>query len=183
MQKLLTKNEKKYVSDLIYYTIDEIKNFKNGNVIVVKDKKDILFFVDEAKFNSNNKKLYFVKIGSKLSNKINKQIKINLNNYNLSLKNMSVRHILNHHSNSSEVLRGQIPIKKTNFFCISKIITKYDKVEIVGFTMQNKPIIKFIKKIKNEYHLICYVSDKRHTLEVKTLYKKRAISPCPMQNP
>ena len=49
MQKLLTKNEKKYVSDLIYYTIDEIKNFKNGNVIVVKDKKDILFFVDEAK--------------------------------------------------------------------------------------------------------------------------------------
>ena len=48
MQKLLTKNEKKYVSDLIYYTIDEIKNFKNGNVIVVKDKKDILFFVDEA---------------------------------------------------------------------------------------------------------------------------------------
>ena len=34
MQKLLTKNEKKYVSDLIYYTIDEIKNFKNGNVIV-----------------------------------------------------------------------------------------------------------------------------------------------------
>lgn len=80
MQKLLTKNEKKYVSDLIYYTIDEIKNFKNGNVIVVKDKKDILFFVDEAKFNSNNKKLYFGKIGSKLSNKINKQIKINLNN-------------------------------------------------------------------------------------------------------
>ena len=46
MQKLLTKNEKKYVSDLIYYTIDEIKNFKNGNVIVVKDKKYILFFVD-----------------------------------------------------------------------------------------------------------------------------------------
>ena len=45
MQKLLTKNEKKYVSDLIYYTIDEIKNFKNGNVIVVKDKKDILFFM------------------------------------------------------------------------------------------------------------------------------------------
>ena len=161
-----------------------MEKIKKGDIVARKSYGcDILFFVDEAKINSNNKKLYFGKIGSKLSNKINKQIKINLNNYNLSLKNMSVRHILNHHSNSSEVLRGQIPIKKTNFFCIPKIITKYDKVEIVGFTMQNKPIIKFIKKIKNEYHLICYVSDKRHTLEVKTLYKKRAISPCPMQNP
>lgn len=29
----------------------KLRTSKTGNVIVVKDKKDILFFVDEAKFN------------------------------------------------------------------------------------------------------------------------------------
>ena len=81
------------------------------NEDVKSEAKNFGEYFDEGEFES--KSTMELIDAFKLSNKINKQIKINLNNYNLSLKNMSVRHILNHHSNSSEVLRGQIPIKKT----------------------------------------------------------------------
>lgn len=163
----------KYDNNIIKYTQLEINNFRNGKVNIANNESDVVKFIDASIKRSSNAKLYFGKIGNDLANKIRKELNIDIENYNISLKNDAIRHILNHHAKKSEILRGQIPITLNDFLLIPFIIVNYDKVYLSGYTDKGKPSITFEKKINNNYFLINYVQDKSKSLEVQTMYKAK----------
>lgn len=165
------------MKDIIKYNDKEINNFKNGKILVVKNKKEIYAFINDSQNPKYSCKLYFGKLGSKLAEKIKNDIGIDIENYNLSLKSDSVKHILNYHSNKKELLRGQIPITIKDFTLIPTIISNYDNIAISGKTREGKTVITFEKKIESNYYIINYISDKRHSLEVKTMYKRKKKNP------
>lgn len=159
-------------NNIIKYTQHEINNFQNGKVRIAKSSKDIDKFIKDSIKHSSNAKLYFGKIGKDLANKIKKEINIDIENYNVSLQANVIRHIFkNHGEKNLENKRGQIVISKEDFKLIPKIISEYDKLEKVGITENNNIAISFEKQIENKYFLITYISDKKHNLEVKTMWK------------
>lgn len=160
-------------SDIQPYTNQEIENYKNGKVKIAINENDISSFIESAKKIPSNAKLYFGKISENLSNRIKQTINLDLNNYNISLKADSIRHILRKHGNNSEILRGQIPVNPEDFKLIPQIISNYDSVETSGTTNEGKPAITFSKKFGNNYYLVTYVSDKNHNLEVQTMWKQK----------
>ena len=157
--------------DIIPYTQHEIENFQNGKVKVAQSENDISSFVEAARKVPSNAKLYFGKLGTKVANKINQALGINLENYNLSLKTDSIRHILNHHSSRTEELRGQVPVTTEDFKLLPEIVTNYDNIQESGTSKQGKPSITFEKQIGDNYYVVTYVSDKSNSLEVQTMYK------------
>lgn len=161
-------------TDIIPYTQHEIENFQNGKVKVAQSESDISSFVEAARKVPSNAKLYFGKLGTKIANKINQALGINLENYNLSLKTDSIRHILNHHSSRTEELRGQVPVTAEDFKLLPEIVTNYDNIQESGTSKQGKPSITFEKQIGDNYYVVTYVSDKSNSLEVQTMYKIKA---------
>lgn len=101
-----------------------------------------------------------------ISDEIMSRLGIDVENYNISLKTDAVRHILNKHSSSKEILKGQVPISEDDFKLIPQIISEYDNLKLSGTTNQNKPVITFRKKIGDTFYLVNYVSDKKHNLEI-----------------
>lgn len=172
---------------LIPYSNTELINFKNGKIIVVTKKSDITKFIKHTKMFNNNHKLYYGKIGNDLAEKLKRCLGINLYNYNISLKSDNVRHILKHHGDERERLRGQVKVIDNDFKLIPEIISDYDNVYISGLTNDNKPVVTFEKVINNKYFVVNYISDKRHNLEIQTFWiQKKNFSPadnafCPIQ--
>lgn len=158
---------------IIKYTNHEIENFKNGKVKIATNPQDVSSFVESAKKVPSNAKLYFGKIGKTIADKIKSKLGIEIENYNISLKADSIKHILSHHSSNKESLRGQVPIVETDFNLIPEIVSNYDSVEESGITPQGKPVITFKKQIGDVYYLVNYVSNKNHNLEVQTMYKQQ----------
>lgn len=165
--------ENKSKNKLVPYNKHEIDNFKNGKVLIVRKSEDVIEFINNISNIKINAKLYFGKISKDINKKINDYISVNLDNYNISLQNHVVIHILNHHSHEKEKLRGQTPIILSDFTLIPEIITNFDKVRKTGFSKQGKLSITFEKNMENIYILIVYISDKNHNLEIKTMYKKK----------
>lgn len=161
------------MSKLYRYSEKEINNFRGGKVTIANNQKDIIKFINKSKIEKDNSKLYLGKIGNDLAQRIKKDINIDIENYNISLKSDSVRHILNRHSSNNEFLKGQVPIVDEDFKLISKIISNYDKIRVTGLTKQRKPIITVEKLINNKYYLVNYISNKNHTFEIKTMYKHK----------
>lgn len=161
-------------NSLIPYNNHEIKNFKlSKKIIIAKKAKDIREYIDTSINTFNNTKLYLGKIPNEFSEKLQKMLGIDIHNYNVVLKNHSIRHILKNHSTSNEILRGQIPVSKKDFLLIPKIILTYDNIIHSGYTAQNKIAIKITKKTNYNYYIILYVSDKSKSLEIQTLYKRK----------
>ena len=158
---------------LIKYTDKELKNYEGGKVKIVKNDNDITSFIKKAKMFPTNSKLYYGKIGKELSNRIKNNLGIDLENYNISLKAYSIRHILNRHGNNKEKLRGQIPVTYTDFKLVQKIISDYDLIINSGSTKNGKMVITFVKEINDKYYLVNYVSDKNHNLEIQTMWKQK----------
>lgn len=156
-----------------YYILKEIKNIESNKIKIAKQDEDIANFIKEAiNIKSSNKKIYIGIINEKTANKIYNKTKINIKNYNISLKIDSIKHIISHHSNKKEYLRGQTPITESDFLLISKIIYNFDLIKKSGTTKENKPVITFKKHFNKTYYLVCYISDKHFTLEIQTMYKK-----------
>lgn len=159
---------------IVPYTQHEINNFKGGKVKIVQSENDISSFVESSKKAPSNAKLYFGKIGTTIANKIKQTLGINLENYNLSLKSDSIRHILNHHGASTESLRGQVSVTMDDFKLLPEIVANYDNIKESGISKQGKPSITFEKQIGDNYYVVTYVSDKSNSLEVQTMYKIKA---------
>lgn len=160
--------------NIVNYTDHEINNFKNGKVKIIHQPKDVKEFIEQSIKVSSNKKLYFGKINSLTANKIKKEVKINLNNFNISLSSNAIRHIIKNHGNEQhENKRGQISIKESDFNYIVKIITNFDKIKLSGLSDFNNIVITFEKRINCLYHLVCYISKKNFRIEIKTLYKTK----------
>ena len=164
---------KEITNKLTPYSDKEISFLTKGKVTIATSNADINKFINNTtKVKSSNNKIYLGIINNKLSKNIYNTLKINIQNYNVSLKSDAIKHIITHHSTEKEYLRGQIPITQKDFLLIPKIISNYDKVWRSGLTKEGKPSITFQKQIKNTYYLIKYVSDKNKILEVQTMYKK-----------
>ena len=160
-------------NNILEYSNKEVDNFKNSKIQVVKNMSDVSNFVKNIKSVPNNAKLYFGKISENLSNKIKSAVGIDLKNYNISLKADNIKHILKKHGTSKEVLRGQVPVTNSDFELIPEIVSKYDSVEKGYDTNEGKPSLTFKKQIGDNYYLVNYVSDKKHNLEVQTMWKQK----------
>jgi len=163
---------------LTKYTRKEITNFKGGKVSIAQSEEDILNFINISKKSSNDK-LYYGKIDSTLALKIYSSINLYLKDYNFSLQRNSLKHIFNHHGiHTKENKRGQIKIIAEDFILLPKILTNYDKIYLSHKVECNNISFVIEKEIDNIiYKLICYISNKKHTIEVKTLYKIKRTLP------
>lgn len=135
---------------------------------------------------ATNAKIYLGKITSALAEVIKSKTGINVENYNVSLKADTVKHILKHHGNSDiESKRGQIAITEDDFEKIPKVISEFDYVSSSLNYESGKPVLTFKKWIKNNYCVVNYVSDKHHNLEVQTMYiqKKNSATMYDVQSP
>ena len=165
------------------YSDEEILFLTTGKVTIAKSEINVINFINETyKLKSTNKKLYLGMLKDDVYLNIHNKLKINIKNYNISLKVDAVKHILKHHSNDKEYLRGQVPIENNDFLLIPLIINNYDEVYNSGTTKDGKPSITFKKQIEDTYYLVTYISDKNRNLEIQTMYKKRNHSLCLIQD-
>ena len=155
------------------YSQQELDNMKNSKTIrIANSKDDVINFIETAKKVPNNLKLYFGKVSDKVSSKIKNILGINTDNYNISLKSDTVKHIFKEHGDAEkENLRGQLPITDDDILNIANVINNYDDVHSSGISNENKPSITFEKNINGNTVVVTYVSDKHHNLEVQTMYK------------
>ena len=154
------------------YTEKEIKNFEGGKISVARSNNDILDFVKKARTASNNLKLYMSKVKKNVSDAIKTKFNINVEGYNISLKNDDVRKVYKDHgTEETEVPRGQVPITEEDFTLIPLIINEPDNIELRGTSEQGKPAIAFEKNINGNRVVVTYVSDKHKNLELQTMYK------------
>lgn len=155
------------------YSQQELDNMKNSKTIrIANSKDDVINFIETAKKVPNNLKLYFGKVSDKVSLKIKNILGINTDNYNISLKSDTVKHIFKEHGDTEkENLRGQLPITDDDILNIANVINNYDDVHSSGISNENKPSITFEKNINGNTVVVTYVSDKHHNLEVQTMYK------------
>lgn len=168
---MITKG--KNYNNIIKYTPHEINNFQNGKVRIVNNKSDIDKFITFSINHSSNAKLYFGKIGPNLADKIKSELNFDIKNYNISIQANAVRHILKNHGDAErEKGREQNAVTNDDFKLIPQIISDYDKVRKAGITENGNFSIIFEKKIGNTFYLVSYISDKKHTLEAKTMWKK-----------
>lgn len=167
-------NLKNYIhSNIVQYTEHEKDNFKNGRVRIVNEESDITDFIQKSIKSSSNFKLYFGKLGIEIASKIKLKIGIDVLNYNISLQTNAVKHILKNHGNCNlEIMRGQVAINANDFKIIPRVILNYDKLQKTGVVENNNLAIIFKKLDIYNYFLVCYISNKNHNLEVKTMWKK-----------
>ena len=165
MPKVIVKSIQKY-------TQHEIENLKTSRIIIAHNNKDIIKFVNMAKNEKNNKKLLYGKITKETAMKIKKAINLDVENYNIALKSDAVKHIFKKHSSNNEYLRGQVPVTEKDFELIPDIIANYDEIVLGKETFSGKPTIIFNKKINNLYYVVSYSSDRTHSLDIITMWKR-----------
>ncbi len=170
------------------YSPKEEKNISSKKISIVHNTEEIQEFVkQELREKSSNKKIYYGKVNDKVSSRILKKYKINIKEYNISLKGDNIRKIIKDHGdNEKENLRGQIAMILDDFNYIDDIINEPDFINLSHSTKDNKPGLIFIKKIVKEYTTIEYVSDKHKTLETQTMYvhkKKNSVTTGDINNP
>lgn len=154
------------------YTQKEIQNLTSNKIKIANSEKDVITFIETAKKIPNNLKLYFGKVNRKVSEKIKNILGINTNNYNISLRADTIKHILKKHGNTkTEVSRGQLPITEQDILNIPNIVNDFDNVKSSGISNNNKPSITFEKNLNGNTIVVTYISDKHHNLEVQTMYK------------
>ena len=167
MNKKITLNK-----HMIKYNPKEEKNLSSKKISIVHNTEEIQEFVkQELREKSSNKKIYYGKVNDKISSRILKKYKINITEYNISLKGDNIRKIIKDHGdNEKENLRGQIAMILDDFNYIDDIINEPDIINLSHSTKDNKPGLIFVKRIVKEYTTIEYVSDKHKTLETQTMY-------------
>ena len=164
------------------YTKKEIENLNSPRIRIANSDKDVIKFAESAKKIPSNLKLYFGKVENDTANRIKNDLGIDINNYNISLKADTVRHIFSHHGDlETEHLRGQQEITDSDLLDIPNIVNDYDKVYIGKKTSGGNSTIIFEKNINGNDVVVTYTSDRHNDLNIKTMYKiknkNRSISP------
>lgn len=93
--------------------------------------------------------------------------------FNHTIDNSAIRHILKQHGSESEEKRGQTPVTDDDFERISEIVANYDNVE-PGNTKGTNPTIVYSKTFEDGTTV--YVEEKRNgkkELAAVTLWKKK----------
>ena len=161
-----------HINEFNGYTEMEMNNLRSNKISIARSNEDIYNFVKYSKIVHGNFKIYLGKIQKKISDFIKNEMGINIENYNISLKTDNIRKVFKDHgSTKTENPRGQLPITEDDFINIPIIINNPDLIKSSGYTKDNKPAIKFEKKINQVNVIITYVSDKHNTLELQTMYK------------
>lgn len=164
------KNE----SGLIEYTDQEKDNFATSKkIIVATDKGQILDFIQKARSNSPEvagKKLLLGKIDNTTSERIKKEIGVDLNGYNIELRASDIGHAFNQHGNvNREDPRGQRAITENDISKFAEIVTSFDSVD-VG---KEKNSLTFIKSINGKMFAVTYYASGNKSLSLKTLYIRK----------
>ena len=114
--------------------------------MIIRKLSDIKRFVKDNVNKATNAKIYLGKITSALAEVIKSKTGINVENYNVSLKADTVKHILKDHGNSDiESKRGQIAITEDDFEKIPKVISEFNCVSSSLNYESGKPVLTFKK--------------------------------------
>lgn len=170
--KNIVPTAEKIVNEFNGYTNKEIQNISSDKIIIANNDNDILDFVKKAKQQINNKRIFVSKIVKDVASRIKNKLGINVEDYNISIKNDDIRKIYKDHgSEKTEILRGQVPITDSDFLKVREVVNNPDVIELAGKTPQGKDAIRFEKNIDGNLVIITYVSDKHKNLELQTMYK------------
>lgn len=153
------------------YTQKEINNISSDKISIANSKSDIVKFAQKAKKVPGNFKIFVGKVANSTANRVKNMLGIDVNNYNISLKNDAIRHSYNHHANKSETLRGQVPITPMDFANIPMIVNEADNIIDAGTNKFGQKAITFEKNIDGNNVVVTYVSNKHKTLELQSFYK------------
>lgn len=160
--------------NLSAYSTKEINNIESDKIKIATKKSDVIKFVNSIKNKATNTKIYMGKIGNKIANSIKSKTGIDVENYNLSFRSDTAKHIIKQHGNAeTEAKRGQVAVTEEDFQKIPQIVSEFDNVYLSGKSQEGKPSLTFEKEIDNIYYVVNYVSDKHHNLEVQTMYKQK----------
>lgn len=104
-------------------------------------------------------------------------------NYIVSIDSFGIKHILNGHSVSNEILNNQIRITKNDFLLLHQIIFYADKItKGIKHKSAKNDTIFFEKTIKNKYEVVLEIRVisgakkalyKKNRLVLKTMYIKK----------
>ncbi len=153
----------------------------------VNEKFDSLF--NQYKIDKNVFfEIEFGTIPNQLAQIVTSQVNINIIGAKLRIDNQRVSHILKYHDGITatervkEEERGQIPVKKEDFYFIHHIILKNDYYEKARPDRRGNPGIYFIKILNNIHYQVCltYTQKRDHRtdeikkrLTVSTIFKKK----------
>lgn len=149
------------------YTELEKENWEKSSIMICNSRKDIIDFCENNLHRTPYKKLYIGKIGNDLADRLYKDTGMRLDNYNIVLTSWFEN---SHADAEKEAKRGQIAVTPEMIADLPEIISSYDRVLDAGKTQQGKPVLQFEKEINGKRVAIEYVSDKKKSLTVQTMY-------------
>jgi len=162
------------------YSEHQRENWLNSKRIIIYENETQLHeFIKNAKSQSNsNKKMYFGIVSQNLSERIKKEIGIDVEGYNVSISENEIRKIFKSHGDeATELPRGQRAILESDIVNIPEIIQNPDKIMLDDKLYGKNLVIKFTKTINGRTTIVSYASDKHRDLAVQTLYSGKEAEP------
>ena len=166
----------------VKYEGKEIQNIQSQRNEIATGLQSVKNFISRAAQRADNmfKRLYMGKVTPQIVQSIQQAAGINLEGYNVTLTNDTIRKILKDHGDmKTELPRGQIPVTEALIEQIPNILAYPDAIYNAGQTQDGKPVIRFEKWIDGCAVVVEYVSDKHKNLDTKTFYiinKKKPVT-------
>lgn len=176
-----TAIKKKYVETgyFSYYTKHDIEHIKDSKRIFIDGYNsyfdeyiDTVFEMVSKKIQFKNNSIYLGRIGDRIADRmISIKNGVDIYGYNLTIGSQEIKHIINEHSNYSEIDRGQKPINKEDIKLIPKLLLNIELIVYKGINKENRKVYSFISKNTNgTYNLLEFISIKRHQLGLQSLF-------------
>lgn len=138
----------------------------------VEKATKIFYDAQNNKVKNKIEKLSYRKVDQTESEKLKKDIGLDLNGYEHNITNMDIRHIYKNHGDEKiEDPRGQIAIHFKDILLIPEITKNYDSVRLQGKDENGRYVIEYRKRIGSRYYFIETVGGiKRKELRSKTMW-------------
>jgi len=99
---------------------------------------------------------------------------LNIYGYSHIMDTDSIRHIIKSHGDNKEVLRGQVPLVREDFFLVPEVFGSPDLIENGGKTKPGRDTIRYGKNIGSfRYFYTEELRTKKNRLAAVTFYKRK----------
>jgi hypothetical protein len=158
------------------------KDGKFGNVKKVsnqaeyeKEAKRIYRDVASNKNTARVEEVIYSEVSETEAIRLKRATGLDLVGYKHKITNTDIRHILKEHGEPSrETPRGQKAVEQEDILLIPEITKNYDSVELLPELKENKRVLRYKKKIGNEYYYLETIGGKdKRDLRPKSMWIKK----------
>jgi len=115
--------------------------------------------------------LKYAKVSIEVADRIHKELGLDVHGFVHRMDEQFIRHADGGHDADGEWRKAQVPITRTDYENIERVVESPDKIAVVGKTKQGLPIIQFKKQVNGHLLVLEACHDGKKYLNFVTMYK------------